>query len=280
MYMVVACRSYFNPRTPGGVRLSISFLVLGLSKISIHAPRVGCDFNKLYYGQTWEISIHAPRVGCDKKKRRTPSALSEFQSTHPGWGATGFDREKGFEKIHFNPRTPGGVRPTITAFGFARKQFQSTHPGWGATPSQGVYCEGRVDFNPRTPGGVRHALASTTIGGGVISIHAPRVGCDELASGLNVPILYFNPRTPGGVRLEKSEIHFFKKHYFNPRTPGGVRHKGGRKPKAQKGISIHAPRVGCDDFDRELRLKTPKFQSTHPGWGATPRFYGHARRGI
>ena len=56
------------------------------------------------------ISIHAPRVGCD------PSfSLSDFLG------------------LDFNPRTPGGVRPSIVVLPQPGKPFQSTHPGWGAT---------------------------------------------------------------------------------------------------------------------------------------------------
>ncbi len=57
--------SYFNPRTPGGVRREFGFPVMVCRDISIHAPRVGCDpaVRKGALGRP--ISIHAPRVGCD-----------------------------------------------------------------------------------------------------------------------------------------------------------------------------------------------------------------------
>ena len=35
------------------------------------------------------------------------------------------------------------------------------------------------------------------------------------------------------------------------------------------GISIHAPRVGCDPAGSGLCAASPEFQSTHPVWGAT-----------
>ena len=35
------------------------------------------------------FSIHAPRVGCDFDKMATKAKLEGFLSTHPGWGATG-----------------------------------------------------------------------------------------------------------------------------------------------------------------------------------------------
>ena len=34
-------------------------------------------------------------------------------------------------------------------------------------------------------------------------------------------------------------------------------------------ISIHAPRVGCDEVTAVLKEYTTRFQSTHPVWGAT-----------
>ena len=79
--------------------------------ISIHAPRVGCDPD-VETVNFWQsiISIHAPRVGCDVAQHghqmppnnfnpRTPCGVrqrqlsarqryTEFQSTHPVWGAT------------------------------------------------------------------------------------------------------------------------------------------------------------------------------------------------
>ena len=78
----------------------------------------------------------------------------------------------------------------------------------------------------------------------MFSIHAPRVGCDVV----------------GGVMAHLA-------FGFNPRTPGGVRH-GAKSVLLGDVVSIHAPRVGCDVV---FRLASPKsrFQSTHPGWGAT-----------
>ncbi len=37
----------------------------------------------------------------------------------------------------------------------------------------------------------------------------------------------------------------------------------------QQTVSIHAPRVGCDDTQNALYSIQPKFQFTHPVWGAT-----------
>ena len=124
----------FNPRTPCGVR-RLYFRAFPPSKgISIHAPRVGCDFSGrddaihvFYFNPrtpcgvrhyicviglgSCHISIHAPRVGCDLKRGGFVGLLCLFQSTHPVWGATG---KKGY-------------------WASRNLQFQSTHPVWGAT---------------------------------------------------------------------------------------------------------------------------------------------------
>ena len=79
----------FNPRTHRGVRQSSLGVEMVQLWISIHAPIVGCDisFQKTLKVQT-QISIHAPIVGCDGYMYAQRELGSEFQSTHPSWGAT------------------------------------------------------------------------------------------------------------------------------------------------------------------------------------------------
>ena len=55
----------FNPRTPCGVRPGASYFDFLTKRISIHAPRVGCDGTDIAVSYDLTISIHAPRVGCD-----------------------------------------------------------------------------------------------------------------------------------------------------------------------------------------------------------------------
>ena len=102
-----------------------------------------------------------------------------------------------------------------------------------------------VDFNPRTPGGVRHWILTTYTITLSISIHAPRVGCDLI----------------GGLKMGGSPISIHA-----PRvgcdTASALQY-------AWLIISIHAPRVGCDGIGSVLVVCVEKFQSTHPGWGAT-----------
>ena len=101
----------FNPRTPCGVRPHGRRIFQRLCRISIHAPRAGCDVSNTLTFRTSTISIHAPRAGCDPTHTDFSSALWEFQSTHPVRGATA--------------QLSDQARPWSS--------FQSTHPVRGAT---------------------------------------------------------------------------------------------------------------------------------------------------
>ena len=111
---------------------------------------------------------------------------------------------------------------------------------------------------------------ATFVNSCIISIHAPRAGCDCQSAQCHLHGQNFNPRTPCGVRLP-----FFIPRQggenFNPRTPCGVRQRGRYPGGGQQvfqsthpvrgatapepdrlqsgGISIHAPRAGCDGED-------------------------------
>ena len=104
-----------------------------------------------------------------------------------------------------------------------------------------------------------------------ISIHAPRVGCDAGAQTRRKGPWNFNPRTPCGVRPPGPPARLLLLRHFNPRTPCGVRQEMRWPIWNTSGISIHAPRVGCDDVDLPSRPHEKGFQSTHPVWGATKR---------
>ena len=111
-----------------------------------------------------------------------------------------------------------------------------------------------------------------------ISIHAPRVGCDELPGHVARGGNHFNPRTPCGVRRRPLDVHQLRCD-FNPRTPCGVRLLPSPSPRQLQEISIHAPRVGCDWFAQFRAIAGGLFQSTHPVWGATRKPDHHGRQG-
>ena len=167
----------FNPRTPGGVRqLFSSWRTVSLwfqsthpgwgattmswrdesnGRVSIHAPRVGCDAMKKLGFTTIKVSIHAPRVGCDLIVTETKlfsrvsihaprvgcdriiqtygMSNAEFQSTHPGWGATDCSLPE-FTLSKVSIHAPRVGCDLFQIFRIILKfWFQSTHPGWGAT---------------------------------------------------------------------------------------------------------------------------------------------------
>ena len=253
MYSPLACFD-FNPRTPCGVR-----------QISA-SP--GHPFQR--------ISIHAPRVGCDPCTSGFLIIVKIFQSTHPVWGATRSLRLAHTRILNFNPRTPCGVRPVLQAAHRTQllyfnprtpcgvrhvhvgscslvQEFQSTHPVWGATICTRLHLRHGKYFNPRTPCGVRQ------LGGCKSGVHR-----------------HFNPRTPCGVRHVEKRTTASHTH-FNPRTPCGVRRTSWRRAPFWITISIHAPRVGCDPLSCPCQLQRHQFQSTHPVWGATA---DHQRAGV
>ena len=212
----------FNSRTPGGVRRKRAPRDGRPHRVSIHAPREGCDGDprgKLFTGT---VSIHAPREGCDLALVTYHLYYKVFQFTHPWRGAT-LDTSLCCGVVHvsihapregcdcivragrrcrcrFNSRTPGGVRPDLNDLDKICSGFQFTHPGRGATHAE-LRGHGRE----------------------LVSIHAPREGCDsqvnESRHGNNV----FQFTHPGrGATVEV-------------RVTGNDAH-----------VSIHAPREGCD----------------------------------
>lgn len=56
------------------------------------------------------VSMHALRAGCDIAEVLFNTRFLQFQSTHPGRGATSTTFQPDFLLAGFNPRTPGGVR--------------------------------------------------------------------------------------------------------------------------------------------------------------------------
>ena len=168
-----------------------------------------------------------------------------FQFTHPVRGATRVHTHCPTFAISFNSRTPCGVRQPAFIRWFWDHLFQFTHPVRGATQ----YVENaryiQDSFNSRTPCGVRQALVP-----------------------LCLEVLCFNSRTPCGVRHDNS-MNPAVISGFNSRTPCGVRHRKCAlytRPKGSFqfthpvrgatrqswifllycGVSIHAPRAGCD----------------------------------
>ena len=198
--IIRATRFRFNSRTPGGVRRILTDFDHLSKAFQFTHPGRGATYCAGSVLHPFRVSIHAPREGCDIRatrfrkagscfNSRTPGGVRRaiprpgslhycpFQFTHPGRGATAQANSNYTRAVCFNSRTPGGVRPASHLSLSWVIMFQFTHPGRGAT-ALGIKFYSRSE----------------------VSIHAPREGCDEQAYRISSSFGSFNSRTPGGVR--------------------------------------------------------------------------------
>ena len=237
--------SYFNPRTPCGVRPKTKPPPISSPRFQSTHPVWGATIIKALHREAGIFQSTHPVWGATLDYITGTAAAMKFQSTHPVWGATWQRHQINFQRPDFNPRTPCGVRRLPAWRKPLPTTFQSTHPVWGATLSSDsgvrlipisihaprVGCDWSsfstaacwYEFQSTHPVWGATRSDGRCINHGQISIHAPRVGCD---------------RSPLSTRWRSGN--------FNPRTPCGVRHRDTRRDAAQHG-----------------------FQSTHPVWGAT-----------
>ena len=151
------CVSYFNPRSPSGLRRWTFYYCWSLNfGISIHAARVGCD----------RIPIVTPARDCDFNPR-SPSGLRR----------TVYQRANG--SYYFNPRSPSGLRLFYINYLINwLENFNPRSPSGLRRPSARAPVLNN-HFNPRSPSGLRHERALFCCCTCRISIHAARVGCDN-----------------------------------------------------------------------------------------------------
>ena len=193
---------HFNPRTPRGVRLAPHAGGGAAILISIHAPREGCDtINQLRMAFQIQFQSTHPARGATSNDKRLEADELLFQSTHPARGATVCRRAtmdvftcfnprtpRGVRRTvstlviqlpsSFNPRTPRGVRHTISTVKEVTNMFQSTHPARGATYLL-LHPSHKVSISIHAPReGCDGSGAIVRPGSLDISIHAPREGCD------------------------------------------------------------------------------------------------------
>ncbi len=279
----------FNPRTPRGVRLAEN--AASATEVRFQSTHPAWGATEIPYDLAVEGFDFNPRT--PRGVRPSPAYQSmqadKFQSTHPAWGATPFYCHFPPPPTNFNPRTPRGVRHRTLMRYFGQRNFNPRTPrGVRRHERREIYQRG--DFNPRTPRGVRRGQSGMTEQDFLISIHAPRVGCDVFEEVMMWQGPYFNPRTPRGVR-PRFHIHRRLAGLFQSTHPAWGATRGVNSFFASARISIHAPRVGCDYHiqrsgrkRRHFNPRTPRgvrhngvhteladglFQSTHPAWGAT-----------
>ena len=127
--------SYFNPRTPCGVRRQFpnGTLPTAASFQSMHPSRGATPFGRTTERLHVAISIHAPLAGCDQPARCSSRQGHHFNPRTP----CGVRRLCPLSLLvligYFNPRTPRGVRLREQNFLRFLVSFQSTHPLRGAT---------------------------------------------------------------------------------------------------------------------------------------------------
>ena len=259
-------RPHFNPRSPWGERLKVTWPSTSIRDFNPRSPwgerpPFGFALTLLY-----DFNPRSPwgeRLGV----LNFIEDMKQFQSTLPVGGATSAEWRNKLADL-----------------------FQSTLPVGGATLSTGATTQTEADFNPRSPWGERLRMLVLPEVPVYISIHAPRGGSDRFWQGRYRLPLYFNPRSPWGERrgfgLTQWTPATFQstlpvggatgnpydprqcQHHFNPRSPWGERLQspcdwagqnqfqstlpvGGATilPLLKRmwfNISIHAPRGGSD----------------------------------
>ena len=192
----------------------------------------------------------------------------QFQSTLPGWGATRRTGRCHHVGSDFNPRSPDGERPSQPGISSKPERFQSTLPGWGATIQAFALIPPYGEFQ------------STLPGWGATSTLSSFVTCTS----------DFNPRSPDGERPTAPTVHSMT-YLFQSTLPGWgatLYHAASRTtvlfqstlpgwgatrdtPKSGRlpyNFNPRSPDGERHDF-RHRHPQVKKFQSTLPGWGAT-----------
>ena len=199
--MVMRAES-FNSRTPGGVRRLFGERRKGARRVSIHAPREGCDYRlRGIARRALRFNSRTPGGVRLKLTGQGHQLTDGFNSRTPGGVRRIAVSEQTTPHERFNSRTPGGVRLVVAMRPISLLQFQFTHPGRGATcsvslraytlllfqfthPGRGATLLSHIcaiqmySFNSRTPGGVRLGTLRLDDVEIQVSIHAPREGCD------------------------------------------------------------------------------------------------------
>ena len=196
--------------------------------ISIHAPRMGSDAVFAMPQVWWRISIHAPRMGSDPAVWVSIIATLLFQSTLPGWGATGRETGSAQDTRNFNPRSPDGERQACYLSIFRRITISIHAPRMGSDHNIFSPLSVKAYFNPRSPDGERPGILplhsveqrfqSTLPGWGATNTHCAKV------AGQSV----FQSTLPGwGATISPPRCSAYPAN-FNPRSPDGERLRGER----------------------------------------------------
>ena len=243
-------KNNFNPRTPGGVRRRLTGKWVAANAISIHAPRVGCDYTKTtkQHSIVPPISIHAPRVGCDSCFNGNIIRKIYISIHAPRVGCDAMDALLLIAtELAISIHAPRVGCDGMTVNYNGKLSRISIH-------APRVGCDRRTPRLPRPHSpisihaprvGCDHILLCLRFQPFVISIHAPRVGCDFAFWKSLHRNDGFQSTHPGWGATYVSPVSLCS-IIFQSTHPGW----GATVRKAAKcltrSISIHAPRVGCD----------------------------------
>ena len=188
----------FNPRLPGGRRLTCRHVLLQRCVVSIHAFRGEGDLAYYDIPNFTVVSIHAFRGEGDRRRLRNRAQC-----------------------YGFNPRLPGGRRPLRSTLIASMSCFNPRLPG-GRRPLRSTLIASMSCFNPRLPGGRRLDKIATFVERRRVSIHAFRGEGDRallrraLADRVSIHAFRGEGDALGGIEDERDQR-------FNPRLPGGRR---------------------------------------------------------
>ena len=170
---------HFNPRAPCGARHENNFW-FGACQPNFN-PRAPCGARQIGNSPYSKPINFNPRAPCEARQLFPLHELStsEFQSTRPMRGATGYGKTYALRQYAFQSTRPmRGATFQIEPEALV-ELFQSTRPMRGATPESEV----------------------KNLAGRKISIHAPHAGRDLCQARGSCRPHHFNPRAPCGARL-------------------------------------------------------------------------------
>ena len=210
-------------------------------EISIHAPRVGSDYQRAK--QRPRRKDFNPRSPCGERRCTMVTAQDdEFISIHaPRVGSDFLLEVKSCGPRDFNPRSPCGERlPT------------------GKSGSNCTY------FNPRSPCGERLTRAPSRWSWMMISIHAPRGGSDAWWLSRDTWALSFQSTLPVWGATLRTITRTQKSTLFQSTLPVWGATAGVPASNIDILISIHAPRVGSDDGSVQAPMGHQHFNPRSP----------------
>ena len=149
--------------------------------------------------------------------------------------------------------------------------FQFTHPVRGATLVEVLTLSWSISFNSRTPCGVRQDNKYYYSITEVVSIHAPRAGCDSKLHEDPHALVHVSihaPRAGCDISSRRSS-QTSKRFQFTHPVRGAT--EDCRNPETLKKVSIHAPRAGCDPPRPQISTRPSGFNSRTPCGVRRPR---------